>query len=288
MSRDPNRKIAIIGEAGGMRNALTAGFVIGSKLKPEYIDAYYGVSSAVGNGAYFLAKQDHEAYRMWTEVMTKKEVFDPRNILRKTHPIDLDYLVDIACGNLDVEAVINSHADFVIVVVREHDGKPVYLRPSPEQFRHWFKATCAIPVVAREIDVDGVTYVDGGVFDPLPILQAYKDGYRNFLVLANREEQYRDPYDMNVAIVKRFGSAGIQRAIENLRPHYKKTWDFILNPPNDVRLFLFTPPNGITISAFERDADKVELSFHRGRMLGEKAHDALMRFLEVNNPSISE
>ncbi len=271
----------MIGEAGGMRNALTAGFVIGSRIKPSYIDAYYGVSSAVGNGAYFLAGQDHEAYRMWTEVMTKKEVFDPRNILRKTHPIDLDYLVDIACGNLDVEAVINSHADFVIVVVREDNGEPEYLRPSPEQFRSWFKATCAIPVVARQVDVNGITYVDGGVYDPLPILQAHKDGYRNFIVLANREEHLRDPYDMNVAIVRRFGSAGIQHAIDNLRGHYEKTWEFIQNPPADVRIHLFHPPKGISISAFERDPDKVELSFHRGRMLGEKAHDSLIRFLEV-------
>lgn len=62
-----------------------------------------------------------------------------------------------------------------IVVVRLPQWRPVLVR-TPDITADHLRATCSIPVLLPPVKIGGVRYVDGGLFDKLPVQQAIEMG----------------------------------------------------------------------------------------------------------------
>ena len=53
------------------------------------------------------------------------------------------------------------------------------------------RATCAIPIYFPPVQMDGETYYDGGLADPIPILRSLHDGNERNLIVLTQPESYR-------------------------------------------------------------------------------------------------
>ena len=272
-------RIAVIGEGGGMRNAVTAGFVVGCGLQPEDVHAYYGASSAIGNGLYFAAQQTDRALEMWVNQLTAPEVVDFKNPLRGKYLTDMDYLVDTICATLDLQALKNTHIDIVASVVRKSDGEPMYFHLTPDNYTEIFKATCAVPFAARPIHIGGHEFVDGGVADNLPLGKAYDDGYRNFIVLNSIPERQGYHIDVAKSVINKFTERGLARGLKQAVVNYERAWDMLRTPMSGVRVFQFVPPEDATISMFERSPTIVKMAYERGLALGIERRQELEYFI---------
>lgn len=278
-------KIAIIGEGGGMRNAITAGFIVGSGITPKAFDAYYGTSSAIGNGLYFAAGQADHAFEMWVYELTTREVMDYKNAFKGRYMANIDHMVDNVCSSLDANALQKSEMRIVASVVQKKTGAIDYLHLNNENFRDVFKATCSIPYITRPILIGDNEYVDGGIGDNFPILKAYEDGYRNFLVLNNQPKIVGYTTELAKAVVDKMSEKGLRNAMKVLIKNYYNAWEFTISPPADVNIYQFIPTHAQSLSKFERDPEKVKSVYLQGVGLGKLAEKEVAEFIEKSKMS---
>jgi len=263
-----------------MRNAITAGFIVGTGLNPSDVDAYYGTSSAIGNGLYFATGQSDHALEMWVHKLTTTEVMDYKNAFRGRYMADIDHMVDNVCSSLDVEKLQHSKMKIVASVVKKQSGEIEYLELSDHNFRNVFKATCSIPYISRPIIIDENEYVDGGIGDNFVILKAYEDGYRNFIVLNNQPKIVGYTAEFAKAVVDKMSEKGMRNAMKLLIKNYETAWEFTQNPPEGVNIYQFVPTHSQTISKFERDPDKVKSIYLQGVGLGKLAEKEVAEFIQ--------
>ncbi len=257
--------IALVGEAGGMRNVYVSGLLRGLGLPPQMVGAAYAVSSAAPTLAYFLNGQDEEAYRTWTRRLTKPEVFSLMHLVRLQRPANLDQVVEEICAELDVDRLLSGATPLTVGMVDAQSAACEYLTLSHDNYVEAIKATCAIPGVASPVMIDGRAKVDGALFDPLPVLRAIADGHRTIVVVPNKPHGFVP--ELPGVLMGRMLFAGmpqLRAALPKRIEYYAATWQTMLNPPEGVNIFVAAPEAIVPVDRFERDADALSRAYDQG------------------------
>ncbi|MFH1404897.1 MAG: DUF6363 domain-containing protein [Patescibacteria group bacterium] len=279
MKEKNTKKIALVGEGGGTRNSFASGVMIGTEIFPEKFSTCFGVSSAFGNFAYFVSCQREFALSLWTSELTSRDVFSWSRLASLKRPADIDHLVDKACASLDRKAVVNSKTRLVGVVARLVDGQTLYVDATEKNIDSLFKATCALPILAKPIKFANGFCVDGGLTDPLPVVEAYRQGFRKMLVIRNKH--YVDPYEkFDTPIVKILRrSPQYAKAIKQRIEKHAKTLAFLKNPPNDLEMLIIAPQTELPCGRFDKSVEKVTKAFEIGVEQGKQMKEQVDLFL---------
>lgn len=271
--------VALIIQEGGMRNAFTAGFIEGAKLAPHYFSAVVASSSGAGLGAFFVANQIALAKRVFTDRLTRREVYSSWNILRRRRPYDIDYLVDQCCTDLNVGELTSSPTPLYAGVFRGRDAQTLFPRVEAHNYRYVLKATGALPLLGKPIvfpDCD--EYYDGGIQGSKAMLFAYQElGVRHMVLLCNR------PLDLPVrrrgSILSWLTFPRWPEARRVLRESDSGGFrSFIESCPRDLRLYVVAPLRKLPVGRLTRSAVRVELAYHLGVVEGLKHEERLREF----------
>lgn len=176
----------------------------------KYIGAVSGTSIGALNGALFLQGDYKLAEKIWINV-TKDEIFDfepkkvitdlfhfgltTKSIAKATKEFDIrdDFgifsrqgLMKIIDENLDLKEIAKSQTDLFAACCKIPSLKTEYFRiydSIEERIKKILLASSALPFIYPTVEIDGDEYIDGGVFDNVPITPLYKLGYRNFIIV---------------------------------------------------------------------------------------------------------
>lgn len=129
------------------------------------------------------------------------------------------------------------------------------------------RATCAIPIYFPPVQMDGETYYDGGLADPIPILRSLHDGNERNLIVLTQPESYRKTLGRGVQFtakwLKRKYPAMPKVLLERAK-HYNETVCFCHrlaeNKPQDT--VLLQPEK--SLNSFEKDVKKLEWGYEMG------------------------
>lgn len=118
-----------------------------------------------------------------------------RNLLRTGSCLDLDYIHH----TLSVEGKGNPlHYKKIIKDPSALTGKASYFTKDDLKQDHYevLSASSRIPVACKPYPVEGITYYDGGISDPMPIERALitKED-KSILVMTRPRDELRDPKD---------------------------------------------------------------------------------------------
>lgn len=276
--------VTVVLEGGGMRNAFTNAVLL--KLRefgfgPDDVNAIYACSSAAPTAAYFIARQLDRALGLWTEELLQPEIFDPYRMLVRSRTSDIDLLIDDLCASLLDATALSDRTVLVVNMVREQDAEPLYVTCDDDNMQQVMKATCALPLLMRKVMFQDARVLDGGLVDPLPILRAYEDGYRKFLVIGNRPPGHVPLERWEVALTKITFSRNkrLRSGILAMRDRYLRSMQFINDPPPDVQMCLIAPRTELPSSRFCRDREKVLETIERGERAAMRHWSALEAFL---------
>jgi predicted patatin/cPLA2 family phospholipase len=191
------RKVGLIVEGGAMRGVISCAALHGLEElgMTQVFDEVYGASAGAVNAAYFLAGQAGYATTIYYQ-----KVNNTRFIRRMWHRqvVDLDELFDSIVRRerpLHVEKVLASPSQFFVVVADARTGESflVNAHSSATPVLTLLKASSAMPLLYNGlVDVDGRQCFDGGLINPLPIMDAIENGCTDLLVLLTRPEAYRE------------------------------------------------------------------------------------------------
>jgi predicted patatin/cPLA2 family phospholipase len=195
-SRD-GRKVGLIVEGGAMRGVISCASLMALEElgMTEVFDEVYGASAGAVNAAYFLAGQAAYATAIYYQ-----KINNTRFLRRFWHRkiVNIDDLFDsiiISERPLRVDKVLASRPQLFITIADARTGEAflAHAQTSETPVLTLLKASVAMPLLYNGlVTVDGRDCFDGGLINPLPILEAIESGCTDLLVLLTRPASHRD------------------------------------------------------------------------------------------------
>ena len=270
-------KAALIVEGGGMRGVFASGVLHAfGKLGFDPFDLYFGVSAGACSLASHLAGQNNRNYEIMERWSANRRAINPWRFLRGGHYIDLDWLWDMTIQHdrLDLDALFQKAPDFYIVATSLISGKPLYLRPAPDNLEHYLKVSSALPVVYRgKLSIGGEPMTDGGVGDAIPVLESWRRGANRMIVVRSRKPGYVKKaglQDQLMAWAYRHRE-GFSAAIRTRADRYNEALRFISDPPPGVQVIDVTPPEDFQTGRTTTNLEILRQDYERGVAAGYEA-----------------
>lgn len=280
-------KAALILEGGASRTYFSCGILDRLLELKIYFDYVIGVSAGISFGVSYSSRQFKRNYRIMTEYQHKKEYAGIRHLFNKSNKsyYNLQYVFDDIPNRLlpfDYDAFDSRKENCIAVVTNIATGKAEYIEiPKDKEFTA-LRASCALPLLFKPIEINGNLYMDGGIADSVPFEKAFADGCDKALVLLTRPRGY----------VK-----GKEKATPLVKAAYKKYPEFLksfLNRPENYnnsmkklaeleekgKVFIIAPEKDLGVGRTERAPEKLEEIYKEGYTVCEKAEKELMAFLE--------
>ena len=314
-------------EGGGARGAYHIGAYKALLEEGVQIDGVAGTSVGALNGAMIVQGDFERAYEIWDNMsysrvvdseieqifkLGKQGKMDRQDIkllaeklggVISDRGLDITPLRDLIAETLDEDKIRGAGKDFGIVTVSLTDMRPleVYIEDIPVgKLGQYLLASAYLPVFRRE-RIDGKSYIDGSVYNNLPVNLLKDKGYRDLFLIRTRAFgviRKIDLENLNTTIVSPRESLGRSldfdgdRARHNLRLGYFDTLkamkrlggkDYYIEKGGDEGFFM-----GQLLNLEESDISKLAalLRFEgppNRRMLFERIMPKLSNILELDD-----
>ncbi|TAT64011.1 patatin family protein, partial [Enterobacter cloacae] len=183
-------QLALVCEGGGQRGIFTAG-VLDEFMRAQFnpFDLYFGTSAGAQNLSAYVCNQPGYARKVIMRYTTAKEFFNPVRFVRGGNLIDLDWLLESTSSQMplamDTAArLFDSGKAFWMCASRGDDYSPGYFSPQKENWLDIIRASSAIPGFYRTgALLDGISYLDGGISDAVPVQEAARRGAKTIVVI---------------------------------------------------------------------------------------------------------
>jgi predicted patatin/cPLA2 family phospholipase len=237
-------------------------------------DLYIGTSAGAQNLSAFVCGQPGYARRVITRYTTSPHFFNPLRFVRGGHLIDLDWLVEETSKNMPLamdtaEKLLIDGREFLMCACRSDDYTANYFAPTRENWLPVIKASSAIPGFYRMgVELDGVSYQDGGISDAIPVEEAYRRGADTIVVIRTvPSAMFYTPQWMK-RMEQWLSESSLQQLVRMMQHHessYHRIQQFIENPPGDLRIFEIFPPKPLASHALGSRLPALNQDYHLGR-----------------------
>lgn len=274
-------KVALVTEGGGQRGIFTAG-VLDAFLEANFnpFSLLVGTSAGSLNLASYICGQYKHAYRVITEATTNHQFFDVYRFIFGREGLNLDWLVGQTNESLDTRLQLNwkqGHENMRYrTVLASASGimshRASYFDLDTDNRTLALKASCAIPILNRQpIFSQNEYWVDGGLCAPIPVQEAYERGYRHIVVVRTVPLDVQYDHCWMTSVQQALGKSRAAGVIEMLLEHednYRKTQQFLSNPPDDVTIYEIHPQKPLVSKLIGSDISMLNTDYHLGYQTG--------------------
>ena len=279
-------KCGLVLEGGGSRGVYTSGVLdvfMENGIEFPYV---IGVSAGSCNGVSFLGKNIGRQHDITINYINDERYMGLKHYLRNGEYLNYDWIF----GELSYEIMPfnhdnfeNSGAVFGCVAVNALTGKPEYFYP--KSFREYgcpeLRASCALPLFTRGVEIGGELYYDGGLVDSIPLERALDDGCEKAVVILTQCKGYvKQPVNSNFGklFMKKFPR--IVEAVENRHNVYNAQLEYVHKMEEEGRALVIQPLADLDCPTLEKSTAKLESIYQLGRSQGEEMIDKVSEFIK--------
>lgn len=200
-------KIGLVLEGGASRTYFSCG-VMDRMLELEiYTDYLIGVSAGISFGVSYVSRQFRRNYNIMTKYQHDKRYMGVRHLLNLKNKsyYNLQFVFDEIPNKLlpfDYKTFDSRGTSCKAVVTDLESGQAEYLEMPEDREFNVLRASCALPLLFKPIEINGKLYMDGGVSDSIPFEKAFSDGCDKVIVLLTRPRGYVKGREKTTSIVK--------------------------------------------------------------------------------------
>lgn len=279
---------ALILEGGGMRGIFTGGVLdYLTELKQQF-SYVVGVSAGACNAMGFLSEQIGRTRDCIAvdDIKLRYVHMDPIHILKGTA-----FDMDMMCRQypfhyfpFDFETFFAAEAECELVVTNCRTGEAEYLceKSDPYRLMTICTASCSIPLINKEVTVDGCPCLDGGVADSVPIVRAMKKGYRKNVIVLTQKKGYRKKIDHRLDLLIRLKYRKYPLFAEKLirrNADYNRLMDRIDKWEEEGKVFVLRPTEEV-VGRTEQDPEVLRTFYRHGYELMQERYEELCAYLE--------
>jgi len=188
---------------GGTRGAYQVGAWIALKELGIAISAVAGTSIGAINAAFILQDDPERLYRLYDDINledvidTKAELGENKNLFKISNIVKVardfikhkgfnnEPLKMLLEQNLNIEKIYRSSADFGMVTYSIKNHRPLEIfrdNIKKDEFIQYLLASACFPIYKAQ-KIGENKFMDGGLYDNMPINMMIKKGYRRFIVV---------------------------------------------------------------------------------------------------------
>ncbi|EJP27112.1 phospholipase, patatin family [Haemophilus sputorum HK 2154] len=277
-------KIGLVLEGGAMRGMFTAGVLDVLLDEQIAVDGAVTVSAGALFGINYPAKQRGRVLRYNLKYLHDKRymgwhsLFTTGNVVNKAFAF---YELPFTLDPFDQATFTASQIDFWVTLTNIESGEPEYVKIT-DAFAQMeaLRATSAMPMVSRVVEIEGKKYLDGGISDSIPLDKAMALGYDKIIVILTRPLDYRKKPSNNW-LFKLF-YRNYPKLIErwaNRYAEYNQAVEKVIEMEKAGKIFVIRPSESLDISRLEKDLAKVQAMYDLGVKDGQAALSKLKDYL---------
>lgn len=281
-------KTGLIVEGGGMKCAYAAGVLDAFLDENITFDYTMGVSAGAADVVSFLGGQRDRNRRYYCEHLKDPRYFGPVALLREGNLFGLDYIYSTLSNEggkdpIDYEAVMSNPAEMVFPATEAATGRPHYFHKKDLIKNNYraIKATCALPVLCKPIEIDGSFYFDGGVSDSIPLKKAFADGCDRVVIIMSKPrtfvmqpQKHRLFYTM---ALRKYPH--IIHRLNHRHEAYRRQIAMVRRAEKEGRVKIYCPSSSFDISTYTMDAKILNGLYDSGYDDGVRDLPGLRKFL---------
>ncbi len=273
-------------EGGGMKGAYTTGVLDFFLEKGIEFSRVYGVSAGAIHMMSYLSKQRKRSINIGIKYAGDKRYCSVESLLRTGDIFNADMcynLIPRKYAPFDNEAYLRYKGKAFAVVTNIETGKPEYLRVKDGfDDLQKIRASASLPMVSRNVEIDGKLYLDGGISDAIPIQKSILDGNEKNIVILTKEVGYvRQPSGQLGAIKVRYRKyPKVCELMKSRHIVYNDTMDFLLRQQENGQAFVIQPKKPSDVGRLEKDPKKIEALYKEGYKDAEACYEQMIQYLE--------
>lgn len=275
-------------EGGGMKGLYTSGVLDFFMEKDIMFSDCYGVSAGACNLCSYLSHQRGRAYRVNINYLDQKEYCSVQSLLKTgdLFGVDMNYgLVPDYLDPYDYEAFQRYEGKAYAVATNIVTGRPEYLLlKDMREDMAAVRASSSLPLVSRNVKINGNLYLDGGISDSIPIRQSMRDGNKKNVIVMTKEVGYiRKPADMSMLAMARVRYLRYPKVYELLRERhltYNNTVKYIEAQQKAGKVFVIRPKLASEVGRIEKDKEKLTALYEEGYRDAKECYLELLEYLE--------
>lgn len=259
------QNVGLVLEGGGMRGLYTAGaleFFLEQGIEFGYV---IGVSAGACNAASYISRQKGRNKVVNTAFLKDWRFAGLRNFIIKGSLFGMDFIFDEIPNKLvpfDYETFYKSPVNFKMVATDCNTGLPVYFdKTDLDRQLTVLRASSSLPLVSPMVDYRGLSLLDGGIADPVPIHRAVSDGCPvNVIVLTRNSGYKKDPVSFPEILLykaKYRQYPRLVRTIMNKHIIYNQAMDYIWDLEQKGQAVVIRPTRKLAVNRYEKNVGRL-------------------------------
>ena len=279
---------ALVPEGGSLRGLFTSGVVDVMMERGLIFDYVNGVSAGALNAINYVSGQVGRSRDASVSFIRDRRYIGLNNLLFHGGIFNFDFLFGILAEELlpfDQKAFDLSPQTLECVATSCETGRAEFFRRGAcADYMMASRASASMPLLAKEVLLNGKPYLDGGIALPIAYGRALDCGYDKAVVVLTREQGYRKPPEEKLYAkmldVRYADNVDLLHTLHRIPEHYNEMQVEMDELVRQGKLFLIRPSAPITMGKVERDPNELEALYQRGRADCEARWDALTEFLK--------
>ena len=277
-------KKGLIMEGGAMRGMYTAGVTDVFMENGITFDGAIGVSAGAIFGCNYKSNQPGRTIRYNKKYCNDRRYSSIKSLITTGNLYNVEFAykeLPTKLDPFDAETFSNSPMEFYVVATDIESGEAVYYKcdKGDSVDIDWMRASAAMPIFTKVVELDGYKLSDGGAADSIPINYLESLGYdRNVVILTQPKGFVKTPNKYMPLLRRLFRKyPNFINTLEHRHEIYNDTIRYIDEREKEGNTFVIRPSEPLNIGAREKDERELERVYQIGRK------DALKKVGEVKS-----
>ncbi len=277
----------LILEGGGMKGVYTSGVLDCFLEENLEFSSCYGVSAGASNLCSFISKQKTRAYHIMVDYLDDKDYCSKRSLLTTGDLFNVEMCYDLIPNVLnpfDYHTFEQYEGKAYAVVTNIETGKAEYMRlKNMKEDTIAVRASCSLPLISRNVMIQGKPYLDGGISDSIPLEKSMLDGNLKNVVILTKEEGYiRQPSKhLEVLKLRYLKYPKVYELMKERHIMYQKTLTLLEQQVINGNAFVIRPKHKSPVNRIEHDPFKLKKLYEEGYEDAKNCMEELKAFLET-------
>lgn len=276
----------LILEGGGMKGVYTAGVLDFFLDRGIEFSSVYGVSAGAVHMCSYLSRQRRRAFDIAVNYLSNEKYCGTRSLLTTGDFFNVEtcyHKIPQVLNPYDYEAFNKYQGKAYSVATNIETGKPEYFRiRDMKEDIDKIRASASLPLMARNVKIDGHFYLDGGISDAIPVKRSMLDGNSHNIVIMTKEEGYirRPSAQLGMIKMRYLSYPKVYELMKERHLVYNVTQKFIAQQQACGGAFVIRPRKASDVGRLEKDVSKLEALYQEGYKDAEECFEEMMNYLE--------
>ncbi|MDD7544647.1 patatin family protein [Actinobacillus porcinus] len=279
-------KTALVLEGGAMRGLFTAGVLDVFLDEHIQVDGMVTVSAGALFGVNFPSQQRGRVLRYNLKYLNDKRYMGLHSLFTTGNIVNRDfafYELPFTLDPFDQNQFAQSNIDFWVTLTNVETGEAEYIKIN-DAFAQMeaLRATSAMPMVSKMVEVDGQRYLDGGIADSIPLQKTLALGYDKIILVLTRPLDYRKKPSSTFLfklLYRKFPKLCERWANRYLE--YNQAVERVMELEQQGKIFVIRPSVDLNISRLEKNPAKVQAMYDLGVADARTQIQALNAYLQA-------